>query len=93
MRKIDVTRQFFEASGLQGHFFEKKKQKKNTIFRYGLGECGYRIHGCRFLKILGLQPALKIHFSFARSIIRRVGRFENNSKLFFLIEDLVFVNK
>ena len=26
MRQIHVNRQFFEASGTQGHFFEKKKQ-------------------------------------------------------------------
>ena len=27
MRKIHVTRQCFEASGPQGHFFEKKQRK------------------------------------------------------------------
>ena len=26
MGKIHVTRQFFEASGAQGHFFEKNKK-------------------------------------------------------------------
>ena len=36
MRKIHVTRQFFEANGPQGHFFEKNKK---PVFRYGLGEC------------------------------------------------------
>ena len=30
MRKIHVTRQFFEASGPQGHFFEKTKKQ---VFR------------------------------------------------------------
>ena len=47
MRKIHVTRQFFEPSGLHCHFLEKTKKK--NIFRYGLGECVYRISGlCRF---------------------------------------------
>ena len=41
MRKIHVIRQFFEASGPQDHFFEKKNQK--LIFRYGLGEGAYQI--------------------------------------------------
>ena len=46
MRKIHVTRQFFEASGPQGHFFEKTI---NPFFRQGLGECAYQISGlCRF---------------------------------------------
>ena len=40
MRKIHVKRQFFEASGPQGHFFEKK-----TVFKYGLEECEYQISG------------------------------------------------
>ena len=39
MRKIHVTRQFFEASNLQA--FSKKK----PIFRYGLGECVCQISG------------------------------------------------
>ena len=30
MRKIHVTRQFFEASGSQGHFFEETKK---PVFR------------------------------------------------------------
>ena len=42
MRKIHVTRQFFEASGPQGHFFEKNKK---AVFRYGLGECVFQILG------------------------------------------------
>ena len=41
MRKIHVTQQFFKASGLWDRFFQKKKH----IFRYGLGECVYRISG------------------------------------------------
>ena len=43
LRKIHVTRQFSEASGTQGHVFEKNKTK--TVFRYGLGECVYKISG------------------------------------------------
>ena len=35
MRKIDVTRQFFEASGPQGHLFE---QHEKPVFRYGQWE-------------------------------------------------------
>ena len=42
MRKIHVTQQFFEASGRQGHFFEKNQR---AVFRYGLGECMYQISG------------------------------------------------
>ena len=42
MRKIHVTRQFFEASGRQGPFFGKTK---NPVFRYGLEECVYQISG------------------------------------------------
>ena len=38
MLKIHMTRQFFEVSGLQGHFFEKYKKQ---VFGYGLGECGH----------------------------------------------------
>ena len=40
MRKIHVTRQFFEASGIQDHFFEKNQK---PVFRYCLGECVYQI--------------------------------------------------
>ena len=40
MRKIQVTLQFFEASGPQSNFFKKK-----IVFRYGLGECVYQISG------------------------------------------------
>ena len=40
MRKIYVTRQFFEANDAKGLFFEKKKK-----IRYGLGECVYQISG------------------------------------------------
>ena len=40
MRKIQVTRQFFEGSSPQGHLFEKKKI---FVFRYGLRECVYQI--------------------------------------------------
>ena len=50
MRKIHVTRQFFEASDPQGHFFEKTK---NPFFKYGLGECVYRISG---LYLFSLWP-------------------------------------
>ena len=39
MRKIHMTQQFFEASSIQGHLFEKTK----PVFRYGLGECLYQI--------------------------------------------------
>ena len=35
MLKIHVTWQFFKASGPQSQFFEKK----NPVFRYGLGVC------------------------------------------------------
>ena len=42
MRKIHVTRQFFEASGPRDRFFEKNKK---PVFRYGLGECVYQISG------------------------------------------------
>ena len=41
LRKIHVTRQFSEASGTQGHVFEKTK----TVFRYGLWEGVYKISG------------------------------------------------
>ena len=37
MQEIYVTRPFFEASGPQGHCFEK------PVFRYGLGECVHQI--------------------------------------------------
>ena len=42
MRKIHVTRQFFEAGGPQGHFF--KKDKKH-VFSCGLGERVHQISG------------------------------------------------
>ena len=46
MRKIHMTRQFFEAIGPQGHYFEKQRH----IFRYGPRECVYQISGLyRFL--------------------------------------------
>ena len=41
MWKIHVTLQFFDASGPQDHFFEKKTR----VFRYGLAECVYQIPG------------------------------------------------
>ena len=43
MRKIHVTRQFFEASAPQGNFFEKMEKK--NIFRYALGEYVYQMSG------------------------------------------------
>ena len=42
MPKIHMTWQYFEATGPQGHFFEKKQK---TFFRYGLEECVYQISG------------------------------------------------
>ena len=39
MRKIHVTRQFFEANDPPGYFFEKKKEK--PVFIYGLGDGVY----------------------------------------------------
>ena len=49
MRKIHMTRQSFEASSPQGHFQKNKKH----VFRYGLGECLYRISG---LYLFSLWP-------------------------------------
>ena len=40
VRKINVTRQFYEANDPRGRFLEKK-----IIFRYSLGECVYQISG------------------------------------------------
>ena len=40
MPKIHVTWQVFEASGPQGHSFEKKSAI--PFFRYGLEECVYQ---------------------------------------------------
>ena len=42
MRKIHMTRNFFEAIVTQGPFFEKNKKH---VFRYGPGECLYEISG------------------------------------------------
>ena len=41
LRKIHGTHQFSEASGPQGHVFEKTNKK--TVFRYDLEECAYQI--------------------------------------------------
>ena len=49
MRKIDVTRQFFEASGPQGHFFEKTKKK---IQKQPKGVC-VPIFAYETLKVVG----------------------------------------
>ena len=57
MRKILVTRQFFEASGPQGNFFEKNKK---SVFRYGLGECVYQISGL-YLFSLWPKGAVQTH--------------------------------
>ena len=46
MRKIDVTRQFFEASGLQGHFFEK--QNKNSFLDMSWGVCAPNFRSVSF---------------------------------------------
>ena len=54
MRKIHVTQQFFKASGLWDRFFQKKKH----IFRYGLGECVYRISGL-YLFSMGPKGAVQ----------------------------------
>ena len=42
MRKIHVTQQFFEASGLHGDLIEKTKKKR---FRYGQWEYVCQISG------------------------------------------------
>ena len=39
MRKVHVTRHFFEAGGPPGDFFEKTKK---NVFRCGLGEREYK---------------------------------------------------
>jgi len=56
MRKIHVTRQFFETSDPQGQFFEKTKK---PIFRYGQGEYVYQISGM-------------YHFSFGQEVPDKV---------------------
>ena len=39
MRKFHVTRQFFEASGRHGDFFEKTKKKQFLDKVYDMGVC------------------------------------------------------
>ena len=47
MRKIHVTRQFFEASRPQRHFFEKTIK---NVFRYGLGSVCTKFQVCIFFR-------------------------------------------
>ena len=70
---MHVTRQYFEASGPQGYFFEKNKI---PVFRYGLGECVYRISG---LYLFSLWPNGAVQTNIPTYLQVKIGEFSTGS--------------